>query len=32
MPLPEVVGITSMGLTFFVAFVLLASEQENKFV
>ena len=32
MSLLEVVGITSIGLTFFVAFCLLAAEKENNFV
>jgi len=32
MPLLEVVGITSTGLTFSVAFCLLAAEKENNFL
>jgi len=28
----EIVGVTSMGHTFFVAFVFLASERENNFI
>jgi len=32
MSLLEVVGITSTGLTFFVAFCLLVAEKENNFV
>jgi len=32
MPLYEVVGVTSMGITFSVAFILLASERHHNFV
>jgi len=32
MPLFEVVGVTSTGLTFSVAFMLLASERHHNFV
>jgi len=31
-PLPKVVGVASMGLTFSTTFVLLASEHENNFM
>ena len=32
LPLLEIVGVTSIGLTFSVAFVLMSSERENNFI
>ena len=32
LPLLEIVGVTSTGLTFSVAFVLLSNERENNFI
>jgi len=32
LPLPQIVGVTSTGLTFLAAFVLMSSERENNFI